>query len=89
MAFLYLLRNQRVEKTVPKYKLISTHIGRKTFITLSVLLEIKSEITMGITTHHSHATMEKYYTVSDAMKRIAMKKFSKVNLKKYAEKITN
>jgi integrase len=82
-------RNQRVEKTVPKYKLISTHIGRKTFITLSVLLEIKAEVTMGITTHHSHATMEKYYKVNEAMMRNAMKKFTKVNLKRYAEKITN
>jgi hypothetical protein len=52
-------RNQHIEKTVPKYKLITTHIGRKTFITLSVLLEIQSEVTMGLTTRHSHETMEK------------------------------
>jgi integrase len=82
-------RNQRIETVLPKYKLLSTHIGRKTFITLSVLLEIQSEVTMGLTTHHSHETMEKYYSVNMDMKRNAMKKFNKVNLKKYAEKSTN
>jgi integrase len=82
-------RTERIEKTVPKYKLISTHIGRKTFITLSVLLEVQAEVTMGLTTHHSHETMEKYYTVNMEMKRIAMKKFSKANLKKYSKTVIN
>lgn len=82
-------RNQRIETVLPKYKLISTHIGRKTFITLNVLLGVSSEVTMGLTTHHSHETMEKYYTVNIDMKRIAMKKFNKENLKSYADRITN
>jgi integrase len=82
-------RNQRIETVSPKYKLISTHIGRKTFVTFNVLLGVSAEVTMGLTTHHSHETMEKYYTVNIDMKRNAMDKFNKENLKSYAERITN
>lgn len=89
VSLVYYKRNKRVDEVKEKYKLISTHIGRKTFITFSVWLGIKSEVTMGLTTHKSHAMMEKYYSVNLEMKQDAMNKFSKANLQSHVEKVIN
>lgn len=72
-------RNKRIDEIHPKHELISTHIGRKTFITLNIWLGVKSEILMGLTTHKSHETMENYYSVDINMKREAMNRFSLEN----------
>jgi len=72
-------RNKRIEEVFSKHDLISTHIGRKTFITLNIWLGVKSEILMGLTTHKSHETMENYYSVDIEMKKEAMSKFSMEN----------
>jgi integrase len=58
-------RNKRIDEVVPKWKLVGTHIGRKTFITFAVWLGIPSEVTMKFTTHRNHETMEKYYDNKD------------------------
>ncbi len=78
-------KNERKETVTPKYKLISTHTGRKTFISLNVWLGVKSEITMGMTTHSDHSMMEQYYQVNLEMKKDAMKLFSIKNLKQHAK----
>ncbi|HPS49251.1 MAG TPA: site-specific integrase [Bacteroidales bacterium] len=78
-------RNHRLELVLPKHELITTHTGRKTFVTLNVALQVSSEVTMGLTTHKSHATMERYYSVNLPMKQQAMKKFSIKSLEEYAK----
>jgi len=83
-------RNIRIDKVVPKFTLISSHIGRKTFITFCVWLGIPSEVTMKFTTHHKHETMQKYYNSKDeSALRHEMKKFSLKTLRDYAETSTN
>jgi integrase len=89
VSLVHYKRNQRVDEVKAKHELISTHIGRRTFITFAVWLGIESEITMGITTHKSHAMMEKYYTVNTEMKQDAMSKFSKENLQSHLSKVAN
>lgn len=72
-------RNKRIDTVVPKWSLISTHTGRKTFITFAVWLGMPSEVTMKFTTHKSHETMEKYYDSKDetALRR----EMGKLNIK--------
>jgi integrase len=82
-------RTTRIEDVIPKYKLISTHIGRKTFITFNVWLGVQSEITMGMTTHSSHDMLEKYYSVNLDMKRQAMSMFNLENLTNKAKQAIN
>lgn len=69
-------RNKRIEEVKPKYDLISSHIGRKTYVTLLVWLGVEAEVIMGLTTHKSHETLENYYDVNIEMKRKAMSKFN-------------
>jgi integrase len=69
-------RNQRIDDVKPKYELISSHIGRKTYVTLLVWMGIEAEVIMGLTTHKSHETLENYYDVNLDMKRQAMQKFN-------------
>ena len=83
-------RNKRIDEVIPKYELISSHIGRKTFITLCVWLGVPAEVTMKFTTHRKHETMEKYYDSKDeASLRQEMKKFSMNNLREYAKDSAN
>jgi len=83
-------RNKRLDTIVPKYKLISTHSGRKTFITLGLWLGIPSEVIMKYTTHRDHKTMEKYTDLkNETALTQEMKKWSLKNLRAYAENATN
>ncbi|MBC8319083.1 MAG: tyrosine-type recombinase/integrase [Bacteroidetes bacterium] len=83
-------RNRRIDKVVPKYKLISSHIGRKTFITFCVWLGVPSEVTMKFTTHRKHETMQKYYDSKDeSALRQEMRKFSMNNLREYTQNSAN
>jgi len=65
LVSVYIRAEKRIDEVVPKWKLIGTHIGRKTFITFAVWLGIPSEVTMKFTTHRNHETMEKYYDNKD------------------------
>lgn len=62
------------ESTEPKYKLISTHTGRRSFITLSLKNGLRPELVMSIVGHTSFQTMQKYIAVTDEEKHEAMKK---------------
>ena len=69
-------RNKRIDDVKPKYDLISSHIGRKTYVTLLVWMGVEAEVIMGLTTHKSHDTLENYYDVNLDMKRKAMNNFN-------------
>jgi integrase len=69
-------RNKRIDEVKPKYELVTSHVGRKTYVTLLVWLGVESEIIMGLTTHKSHEMLEQYYDVNLEMKRNAMNKFN-------------
>lgn len=90
ISIVHYRRNKRIDDVVPKHELVSSHIGRKTFITFCVWLGVPSEVTMKFTTHRKHETMEKYYDSKDeAALRQEMKKFSMNNLREYAKSSAN
>ena len=57
--------NQRIEKKKKKFQLISTHTGRHTFITISLLLGIDPETVKKITGHTTFKSFEKYIHYND------------------------
>jgi integrase len=73
-------RNKRIDTVKAKHELISTHIGRKTFITFNVILGVQAEVTMKLTGHKSHKMMEQYYNIQFEQRKEAMNLFSKENL---------
>ena len=64
---------ERIETTLPKYELLTTHVARKTFITTALKLKMQTEVIMSITGHKNHKTFKKYYKVVDEHKLTAMK----------------
>jgi integrase len=72
---------KRIETTLPKYEVLTTHIARKTFITTALKLKMQTEVIMSITGHKDHKTFKKYYKVVDEHKLAAMKEiFNKRSL---------
>ncbi len=55
---------ERVEKTVPKSQLISSHKARSTFVTLSLMKGMNMETIMRITGHKDMKMMKKYLKIT-------------------------
>ncbi|MCH2488575.1 MAG: site-specific integrase [Flavobacteriales bacterium] len=66
--------NQRIEKEIPKYKMISTHTARRTFITLSLEQGMRPDIVMSITGHKSYSSFKKYIKLSKRIREEEMQK---------------
>lgn len=64
----------RVEETKKKWELITTHCARKTFITNSIYLGMKSEVVMKIANIKSHRVFQRYYDIVDDVKRDEMQR---------------
>ncbi len=70
--------SERVVKTSPKYELLSSHVGRKTFITNALQKGILAEVVMGISGHSDHKSFKHYYSITEEHKQTEMSKhFSK------------
>jgi integrase len=67
---------KRIEETYKKYELLSTHVGRKTFVTNALFLNIPAEVIMSWTGHKDHKVMEKYYKIVGLQKKREMNKFN-------------
>lgn len=65
----------RLTETKPKYAFISTHTGRRTFITLSYEKGMEVEMIMKITGIKKSETLRKYLKVSEKSKLVKMKEF--------------
>ena len=57
----------------PKWKEVTTHTARRTFITQSLLRGIKAEIVMSISGHHNYKTFKKYIDITSRDKKNAIK----------------
>lgn len=57
--------NKRIEKKCKKHEIITTHTGRHTFITISLLLGIDPETVKRITGHTTFKTFQKYIHYND------------------------
>ena len=67
----------RHEITTPKYALMSTHAGRRTFICKALSMNIPPEVVMKWTGHSDYKALKPYIAVADKVKADAMKLFDK------------
>ena len=72
----YYKGNKRVDIITPKYALISTHTGRKTFICNALSLGIPPQVVMKWTGHCDYKSMKPYIDIADETKANAMEKFN-------------
>jgi integrase len=71
----YFIGNERHEEVYPKYELLTTHCGRRTFIVNSLFLGIPAEVVMKWTGHKDYESMKPYIKIVDELKIEHMKKF--------------
>jgi integrase len=73
----YYKGNQRFEEVHPKYELLGTHSGRRTFICNALILGIAPHLVMKWTGHSDYKSMRPYIDVADAAEAEAMKLFNR------------
>ena len=66
---------QRVEETFPKYEMIGTHAGRRTFICFALSSGIPPQVVMKWTGHSDYQAMKPYIAIAEKTKADAMKLF--------------
>ena len=62
----------------PKYALLSTHAGRRTFICNALALGIPAQVVMKWTGHSDYKAMKPYIDIADDIKANAMNKFNQL-----------
>ena len=76
VEIIHFKKGERVSEIIPKYKLITTHTARKTFVCTAIRLGINPVVIMKITGHKSYNTMKPYIDAEDKVRREAMDKFN-------------
>lgn len=71
----YYRGNNRTEEVFPKYALLSTHAGRRTFVCNALSLGIPPQVVMKWTGHSDYKAMKPYIDIADDIKASAMGKF--------------
>ncbi|MGZ3862509.1 MAG: site-specific integrase [Bacteroidia bacterium] len=65
---------EEIKNTYPKHELLSTHVARKTFVTLSLEKGMRVETLMSITGHKKYSTLKRYINITDKLKSAEMNK---------------
>lgn len=73
----YYRGHERIDEVHPKYELLGTHTGRRTFICNALMLGIPADIVMKWTGHSDYKTMRPYIDIADSAKKKAMSLFNK------------
>ena len=60
---------KRIEEVVPKYELMTSHIARKTFTTLSLAADMPAAVIKQYTGHRSEKAFQRYAKITDKLKR--------------------
>ena len=68
--------SERIEKTVPKYELLTSHVARKTFVTLALYKGIPAEVVRSFTGHKDAKVMERYFKFNGQEQKNQMQNFS-------------
>jgi integrase len=63
-----------LESTKPKYKLITSHTARKTFVTNSIVLGMNIKAIKEITGHKKDSTFNKYLKIAEDFKKTELEK---------------
>ena len=71
----YYRGNERIDDVTPKYAVLGTHAGRRTFICNALSLGIPAQVIMKWTGHSDYKSMKPYIDIADNIKANAMKKF--------------
>lgn len=74
----YYKGNQRIDEVTPKYALLGTHAGRRTFICNALSLGIPPQVVMKWTGHSDYKAMKPYIDIADEIKVSAMEKFNQL-----------
>lgn len=74
----YFRGSERTDVTVPKYEMVGTHTGRRTFICNALMLGIPAEIVMKWTGHADYKSMKPYVDIANSAKAKAMSLFDKL-----------
>jgi integrase len=75
IRMVYFVGASRHEDVQPKYDLLTTHCGRRTFVVNSLYLGIPAEVVMSWTGHSDYDSMRPYIKIVDELKNDSMKKF--------------
>ena len=73
----YYRGNERIDEIYPKYELLGTHAGRRTFICNALMMGIAPQVVMKWTGHSDYKAMKPYIDIADSAKVEAMKLFDK------------
>ena len=74
----YYRGNERIDNVTPKYALLGTHAGRRTFICNALALGIPPQVVMKWTGHSDYKAMKPYIDIADDIKANAMSKFNQL-----------
>ncbi|MFI3294204.1 MAG: tyrosine-type recombinase/integrase [Rikenellaceae bacterium] len=67
--------NERIETVTPKYALLGTHTGRRSFICHALSIGIPVDVVMKWTGHSDYKAMKPYIDIADKIKASQMSKF--------------
>ena len=67
--------NKRIDEVKPKYELVGTHCGRRTFICTALAKGIPPSVVMKWTGHSDYKAMKPYIDIADEVKSSYMKQF--------------
>lgn len=68
--------NNRIEEVLPKYAVLTTHAGRRTFIVNALRLGIPAPVIMEWTGHSDYKAMKPYIKIVDVAKAENMERFN-------------
>lgn len=74
----YYKGNERIDEITPKYALLGTHAGRRTFICNALSLGIPAQVVMKWIGHSDYKAMKPYIDIADDIKANAMSKFNQL-----------
>ena len=74
----YYKGNERIDEVTPKYALLGTHAGRRTFICNALALGIPPQVVMKWTGHSDYKAMKPYIDIADDIKANAMSIFNQL-----------
>lgn len=71
---------QRIEEITPKHKLMTSHVARRTFVTLALSFGMPGELVKACTGHHSDKMMRGYerFNLQDKQRAMNLLNFNKV-----------
>lgn len=70
--------SKRIDIVTPKYALLGTHAGRRTFICNALALGIPAQVVMKWTGHSDYKAMKPYIDIADNIKANAMSRFNQL-----------